>query len=304
MNKIKKTLYWMTRPLVKNHLTGNLGKVVEDDEKLTCYVRKHKIRRKDYHYTIPCSGIDEKQKKLAEAYNLNKPICYVIDGIEFKHTVYIFGYNNCEIVVKNCKLGITPTIRVNGKCTVENSNIITFSYLSLSANELVIKNMDLDQIRIVSKESTLGFGGVNKIDIINSNIGSKDKDVSVSMLTKNKINIINSNIYGEEIICESNEINVDEKSTLNGNQKVVIKTKEFNQINVNTPVIFLNGEEIPNERQVSTLTKIKEPLALKRLELVTLLKKIKNKCENIQTEKISRYEENLNRTKVRKILKK
>lgn len=82
MNKFKKVLYNITRPYAKKYLTNNLGKVVEDDEKITCYVKKRKIKNENYTYTISCLGVGEEQKEVARAYNLNKPICYVLDGIE------------------------------------------------------------------------------------------------------------------------------------------------------------------------------------------------------------------------------
>ena len=72
MNTFKKVLYNITRPYAKKYLTGNLGKIVEDDEKITCYVKRSKIKKKDYHYTIACFGIGENQEKVAKAYNLNK----------------------------------------------------------------------------------------------------------------------------------------------------------------------------------------------------------------------------------------
>ena len=50
MNKLfKKALYNVTRPYVKKYLTGHLEKVVEDDEKITCYVKRSKIKKKEYH---------------------------------------------------------------------------------------------------------------------------------------------------------------------------------------------------------------------------------------------------------------
>ena len=53
MNKLfKKILYNATRPYAKKYLTGHLGKVVEDDEKITCYVKRSKIKKKDYNYTV------------------------------------------------------------------------------------------------------------------------------------------------------------------------------------------------------------------------------------------------------------
>ena len=179
MNTFKKALYNITRPSAMKYLTGNLGKVVEDDEKITCYVKRSKVKKKDYHYTIACFGIGENQEKVAKAYNLNKPICYVIDGLKFKkHQVYIFGYNNCEVIIKNCDFGLGLHIHVNDKCTLDNTNITTFSYLSIGANKLVIKNVDSKQINAISSESNIYFGADNRIEVIDSNIGCQNENIS------------------------------------------------------------------------------------------------------------------------------
>ena len=46
MNKLlKKVLYNVTRPYAKKYLTANLVKVIEDDEKITCYVKRSKIKK-------------------------------------------------------------------------------------------------------------------------------------------------------------------------------------------------------------------------------------------------------------------
>ena len=82
MNIFKKVLYIVTRSYLKKYFTGHLGKVVEDDDKITCYVKKSKIKKGGYHYTISCFGIGDVQKKVAKVFNLNKPIFYVIDGID------------------------------------------------------------------------------------------------------------------------------------------------------------------------------------------------------------------------------
>lgn len=304
MNKFKKVLYNITRPYAKRYLTGNLGKVVEEDEKITCYVKRSKIKKKDYRYTIACFGIGEEQEKVAKAFKLNKPICYVIDSIDLKkHKVYIFGYNNCEVIIKNCNFGLDLHIHVNGKCTLDNTNITTFSYLSIGANELVIKNMDSEQIRVVSSESNIGFGADNRIDVIDSNIGSQKKNINISFLTTNELNIVNSNIVGNEVQCRSSFINVDEKSSLIATDKVNLQTDDFNPINITSPTIILNGELIENQKKSVLFKKLTEPLETKRLELVNLLRKIKTECENINSKKVLEYEENLSILPVSKVLK-
>lgn len=306
MNKFKKILYDVTRPYAKNYLTGNLGNVVEDEEKLTCYVKRSKVKKKDYNYTIACFGIGENEdrKKIAKAYKLDKPICYVIDGLEFKkHQVYVFGYNDCEVIIKNCSFGLDLCVHVNGKCTLDNTDIKTFSYLSISANELVIKNMSSDQIEVIGSKSHIGFGANDKIDVIDSNVGNKKKNIRVSFTATNGLNISNSSIIGKEVECESSIINVDENSSLAASDKVDLKTNDFNPINIDAPIIVLNGEKLVNNKGKVVFRKITDSLELKRLELVNLLRKVKTECEKINSEKVSEYQEELTVQPISKTLK-
>ena len=304
MNKFKKALYDITRIYAKNYLTGNLGDVVEDDEKITCYVKRSRIKKKDYCYVISCHGIGQAQKKIADTYKLNKPICYIIDGIELKkNKVYIFGYDNCEVIIKNCSFELDLCVHVNGKCTLDNTNIKTFSYLSISAEKLVIKNMNSNQIQVMGPSPHIGFGAVDTIDVIDSNLCKSNKAMRISFTTTNELNISNSNITGKEVECESKTIHVDEKSSLTATDKVTLKTDDFNSINITAPTIALNDEEIINEKQSIVLKRLTDPLEIKRVELVSLLRKIKTECEKISSEKISEYQKQLNDQPISKALK-
>lgn len=306
MNKFKKTVYNMTRPFAKKYLTNNLGKVVEDDEKITCYVKKKKVKNKGYHYVIDCRGTGKvnEQKKIAKAYNLDKPICYVIDGFESEHGLKIYGCSNCEIIVKNCNFMFNVFISVDGKCTLENTDIDIFSNLSISADELIIKNTNLEQINVISCESNIRIGACKSVVVVNSNIGNKNKDLTVSLLAPNELNIVNSDISGKCIVCESNSININENSSLIATDKVDLKIDDFNPINIEAPIVVLNGEKIINEKKSIVLKKITDLLALKRLELVNFLKDIKTQCERINLEKVFEYQEELNVQPVSKVLKK
>ena len=304
MNTFKKVLYNITRPYAKKYITGHLGKVVEEDNKIICYVKKSKVKNEDYNYIISCLGIGDEQKGLTQAYKLDKPICYVIDGIELKkHKVYILGYDGCEVIIKNCNFGLGVHVMVNGKCTLDNTNITTFSYLSIYANELTVKNMDSEQIRVISKKTDICFGANNRIDVIDSIIGSKKKDINVSFLVTNELNVVNSKIVGKGVECESKVINVDEKSSLIATNNVNLKTDDFNPLNITSPTIILNEELIENENGSVLLKKITEPLEVKRCELVNLLKRIKTECENINSEKLVKCQELLNSKSITKILK-
>ena len=305
MNKFKKTIYNILRNYVKKYLTGNLGKVVEDEEKITCYVEKNKIKKEGYRYIISCRGIGkvEEQNKIAKAYNLDKPICYVIDGFESKNNVNIYGSSNCEIIVRNCNFMFDVFISVDGKCILDNTVIQFFSNLSISADELIIKNTSLGQIDIITHKSNVRVNACKKVDVVNSNIGNRKQDINVSFIATNELNLVNSNIRGKEVLCESSKIVADKNSSLIATNTVNLQTDNFSSINIDAPTIVLNGEEIENNKK-SVVLKETNPLALKRLELVNLLKKVKIQCENINSKKVLKYQKELNVQPVSKVLKK
>ena len=96
---------------------------------------------------------------------------------------------------------------------------------------------------------------------------------------------------------------MDERSSLTATDKVALKTNDFNPININAPIIVLNGEELVNDKGKVVFRKITDPLSLKRLELVNLLKRVKSECESINSEKVSEYKEELDIQPVSKVLK-
>ncbi len=131
--------------------------------------------------------------------NLNKPILYVIENINFDKHVLIFGYNNCEVIIKNCNFEYGAYVYIDGKCTIENSSIKEFlSYLSIGADDLTIKNINLKNFG-----SNVGFYADNVINIIASNIGSKKEKTNISIMAVNGINLANSKIEGSKINCKT-----------------------------------------------------------------------------------------------------
>ena len=274
MNKFKKAIYDVTRIYAKNYLTGNLGKVVEDDEKITCYVKRNKIK-----YMIHCFGVRKKHKEIAENYKLNKPISYVIDGFEIKkYGAGIYGHNGCEVIIKNCNFKYGVNIHVDGNCTLDNVKLMAYFQQMISANNLILKDVNIELIKVSGSEIGINFGAKDKIDVIDSIIGTENKKSKISFLASNEINVINSKICGKKIECDSKRINADEKSSLIATDKVTLKTDNFTPININAPTIVLNEEEISIEKKSILLKKVTDSLTLKRLELVNTLKKIKKEC--------------------------
>lgn len=313
MNILKKNLYNIIRNYLKKYFTGNLGKVIEEDDRLVCYVKKSKCKLNKYDCTISCFGIMEKDKKLANAYKLNKPICYIIDGIESERKkVYVFGYSNnddseCEVIVKNCRFNWDANIHVNGKCTLENTYIRSFGSLSIGAKDLIIKNMNLDhKMKLAGNKYHISIGAKESLIITWSNIGEIYDTVEVDLISDNQLHIYNSSIMGNEIKIKSPIIQTgtSEVTSIVALKHTNIETDEFDKLNIDSPTTIFNGKDISEYGKTMELEKDDDPLKNKRLELLEVLKNIRNNCTKTTDEMAENYKNNLNKQPVSKVLKK
>lgn len=292
------------RVKLKKILTHDLGKVVEDDKKLICYVDKSKVKTDKYQSSIACFGIAEKWKKIAKAYNLNKQICYVIDGFEFKEKTHIYSYFDSEVIIKNCNFKKGVYIHTDNKCTIDNTNFAFFSYGTIKAKNLIIKNMKDDQIELLGTDCNIYFKADERINIIDSSINTNSNNGTVfTYFVAPLINIINSQIKSQLIECKALNTITDENSSLTATVIISLETDDFNSINITAPTILLNNEEISKENDSIILKKITNKLTLKRHELIRTLKNVKKECIRKNSERLSKYKSELESQPIGKTLK-
>lgn len=295
-----KLTYNILRHFAMKKITGNLGKVVEEDEKIICYVDKNKCNKELYKYNISCFGTLLKDKELAKKYNINKPICYVFDSIDFdNHEVYIYGHDDSEIIIRDSYFKYGLYIGSDGKVIIENFSIKTRHTFSMYAKELMLKD-----INIVNDLALANFGlqvtlKSSSISMVNTNIGKDKEKTSVYLIAKDNLNMINSNIVGDYIECESKKITADDNTLLKGSKQVKLKTSTTPKINIISPVINYNSNSFLNSKNL-----LSNPITFKRLELIQTLKKISNACKMINNQKIEEYRNELNNDSVIKTLKK
>ena len=306
MGTFKKKLCNIFRNYLKKHFTGNLGRVVEEEDKLVCYVKKRKCKREKYNYIISCFGITEKGQKLASDFKLNKPICYIIDGIKSERkNVYIFGYNDCEIIVRNCKFNWGLDIRVNGKCTLESTFIREFHLLLISAKEMIIKNMNINhEMKLAGSNLEIRIGASKKLSIADSNIGEKFDTVEVNVISDNELNMTNSKIMGNEIKVKSSTTEIDDDSSFIALKNANIEIDDFKKLNIDSPSTTFNGKDISEYGKTIKLEKVDDPLKNERLEFLEVLKQVRNNCTENNDEMEKDYKNSLNNKPVSKVLEK
>lgn len=275
----------IVRNFYKGYLVGNLGKVVEEEDKLICYVDKNKIKEEKYNYTIYCYGINEKDKELAKIYNLDKPVHYVIEGITLKDKkVYIYNFHNddCNITIKNCDFDWGCSIAANCDCTIDSTHIREFHLLMIDTKNLTIKNMDLtNELAIAGSDLSIRLGATENINLINSNIGKEKERTKVSMISYKNIKLTNSTVNGNEVECESKDIITNDNSSLNGTDKVKIKSDNIDRISISSNTIVYNDKVLEQEEKKEVIIEKKDDdLTNKRLELISLLRSLKDTCEN------------------------
>lgn len=306
MNNIKQKLYTIIRNQLKRKFTNYLGRVVEEEDKLICYVNKRNCKKNKFEYIIKCKGIEESNQELAKLYKLDKPICYIIDDLKTaKHRIYVFGYDDCEVIIRNCQFGFDLNVHVNNKCTIENTHVqAPSSYLSIGATNLIINNMNIHNELSISLPLHIIFGSAESIEINDSNIGKENENTRVSIISNQVLTIKNSKVSGDAVKFAAKKINADRNSTLIASEKVDLIAEDFNQINITCNNIIFNGEKIPEHKKSVILEKTTDPLKIKRLELINLLKKIKIKCQTINANEITQYQESLNKQPISKTLRK
>ena len=290
-NILKKILLTKTiRNIYKIQLIGNLGNIVEEDDKLICYINKNKIKKDKYgYYNIYCDGITKNNKNIAKIFNLNKPVHYIIENINLNDKqVYIHNYNNnCSITIKNCNFEQGCKIYSNCDCNIDSTHIKALNLLLIQAKKLTLKNMNLtNEFSRTNSDLNIILDANKNINLINSNIGEENKKIKISITSKT-IELTNSTINGDEIECKSKNIITDNKSSLNGTNKVTITTDKINKINISSNTIIYNDKVFKQDKKKKVTIETKnDDLTNKRLELINLLKNLKTTCENTKIKNI------------------
>ena len=115
INKIEKGMYNIEKEKAKKLLFGDTSTIVENENNITCYIKRNRIKKIGQDYIIRCNGIGNEERSFAKEFNLDKPVYYVLEGLEFiDGAVQIYGYNNPHVLIDNCNFDLGAHIYVLG----------------------------------------------------------------------------------------------------------------------------------------------------------------------------------------------
>ena len=291
---------------MKKQFTGNLGKVVEKDDALYCYVDKKKCRRRRFFLDIMCLGIKRCDKELAKRYNFDKKVYYIFNNINFKRNeVRLFGNENSEIIIKDCNFEYGLDIANGKNIILDNVSIKYIRGLNLYAENLTLKNMNFDNpYYYIGCKKAIRLYADSCLSITDSNIGRINGNFKTSIVSP-KLVLSNTKISGEEVFCDSKDIECLSNSSFKGGNIVRVNTDSYpEKLLIEAPNVIGSKEFVQGRNNyIYENSTEEEKLTIKRKELIEVLKELKNKCAHRKKQILDIYDKNLSNQEVRKLLK-
>lgn len=268
------------------NITGNQGFVVETEDKIICYIQKEKCKKEKSYYegvTTYCIRLfNEKYREILEKKFQDKKLVYVLDGLDFKENVKIISGEDCDLEIKNCKFSGNLEISTYvDNCIIKNTSVNPSDIngeIYIVGQRLVIDNVRIGQ---TDNQSYPYFrkaciSAIDLVEVKNSKIGIGD--IILGRGTK-CINVINSILSAKDISIWSQKIS-SKSSQLIANNKLEIKTDDFDSLKVKTPFIHFDGVFL-NHRDGSKFYSLKPTNEKQnyRRAIIEQLKRIKGNLE-------------------------
>ena len=309
---LKEKLVEIIRDYIKKKITGNLGFVVEEDDKLICYVKKEKCEIEISHsgykiYHVRCKDNSQEYIDLIEKYNLDKKIVYVLDGLDFNRNeiLEIDGDKDCRIEIKNCKFEYKFKIITQGDCRLKNIVIgpIAGPSFYIGAENIIMDNITIRPLDLFDVFAFDGFtfrlNASNLIRLNNFNVEENILGKTNLEVDTYFINMSNSNLRVEDITLNSKIIQSN-NSLIDASGVTTLNVKEFNELAIKTLVISYNDKILIGGRELVCLKPIDEDLSNNRQALLLQLKEISEKLNLYNKGIVKCVEEKLNSNKVGK----
>ena len=299
-NRIQMDNYNRERDNVIKKWIINIGDIIEEEDKIICYVKQEKLIeecRKTIDY-LELDGLFRGDKFYIDylnRLNLDKPVYYIFDGINFEWWFKFKSKWNCNVTFKNCNFRKGLFIKEADNVIFENntyydyynSSCLRYSdYLTCeNIGKLTFKNEKFVNMAMGMVPNNFGINiNTDIIKIIDSHIDCGESgDINISA---NKMIVMNSDIDVGKLIMIVDKL-IYFNSNINAKDRVVINNKNKDYIGyISAPMIIYNGVMVV---PINVFLKDVSEIGLinnARTELVLKLYQISMLCQKIEDRKI------------------
>lgn len=288
----------LIRYLYIKQTIANIGKIVETEDSITCYVDQKKFD-KNKKYDLPLNGmnvINKESRNLVNKLNLNKKVYYIFENISFDKNLSIHS-SFSHIIFKNCIFSTRIRVSYANSITFENNQYQDWYPKDYGNGEFYI---DSDELKFINDDFSNYYyyicervGGLgmnitsNNLEIINSKIIT-DKGCKINIKAKNTT-IKDSTISSSEIYIDSKSIKSNSRFEATNGIIIDSNSHELENAIFDSPTLIINGVEIPTDNSktniITTIDK-KQELINARIELVEYLKKLRDTCNEKTVSKV------------------
>lgn len=282
------------RKLALRSITGNMGRVVEDDDEINCYVRQKKLK-KGCIILKGCRNFNN--ENIIRKYGIDKPIHYIFDGLECSSDIY--GYDGIKLDFRNCYFKYCSYISLAGDCEFENCTFTSSLFYDIYADNLTIKSSSISDLAGYNRFHVVARNKLSLIDVnISNDCYSKNRNVYFS--SGKEILFEDTNIDCLDISIDTEKI-VSINSNLRARRTANIEGNEITGLVVDSPNIICNDINVSSGKMC--LNKGNTLLDRKREDLINVLKEIRDKCKDINELKVKKVSEKIQGRPISKVLK-
>jgi len=344
LKKTNISIYEFKRIKYLKMITSLYDKFEITDDKIICYINNEKLEKTrsqtlGYNYSFSDIDIFKYNKSILTRYNLDKPIYYVIENMDFKDKIEFYIQKNAHLIFKNCTFNYQTQISGNdgGEVIFENNtyfsegkhSLIKKPFVKINAGNIKfnnenfintgdVENLGLSYFGIEMKSKTLELinstletnGKIDiesgEIDILFSKINCPEIIIVAEILDSYKGIITSENgtldIISDETYLESSVLFASLVSIIS---KAVHSSKT--RVIAKTGIIIENNSDNKLDNIVSPLTIYngayipEDSKIIKEIELSKERSKLLQTLKNIK--KINYFKQNLDKQTTEKVLK-
>lgn len=322
--KSKLKVYETARQAYLKKWIPNIGKIVEEEDKIICYVDQKSVDKfkKNGSYNLSLYGLSDVPEVIEETitnFKLNKDVYYIFENINFDITLKLNTQWGANVTFKNCSFDKNVVIMWGDNIVFENNQYTdhcnVYYYGNCFFTAQYVKKLTFINDNVFNKYDLKKYAtdfapifGMNingeLVEFINSNIDLCDEHPATMRVKAQKMHIKNSVINAKEIYIDSQSIECTD-SSISAQSGAMIENAncDFNS-NIQAPILFYNGTDLASKNKESHIVNQEEVLLNEaRKKLIDKLRNLSNYCQQLNDNKTQEIKDKFNNQTIVKTLK-